>query len=157
MHFSNPFIFLSLANRRGNKSYDNRTRNNRSNNSRLFQLNSWSEKLSRTPRIRKTSAFFRRQENYQDHSRQLVHEIPKWLQLRNFDECYYGEYGVRLEKGIESYESLGLPYLDYLKLHLEEAYPDVMDLYNKIKMNHADWSHKIRDYVCAGHHIQPIV
>ena len=47
-----------------------------------------------------------------------------------------------LEKGIESYESLGLPYLDYLKLHLEEAYPDVMDLYNKIKMNHADWSHK---------------
>jgi hypothetical protein len=35
----------------------------------------------------------------------------------------YNEYGLQFENGIEDYKPLNLPYLEYLKLHLEAAYP----------------------------------
>jgi hypothetical protein len=103
------------------------------------------EKLSCKPRITETIAFFGRQDDYRKHSRDLVGVIHKWLELRNFDECSYTEYGVHFEKGIEDYEPLGVPYLNHLKSHLEAAYPDLMDLYKKIERNHADWSKKIKE------------
>jgi hypothetical protein len=132
----------------GYLSYASGDRNcirSRRNDSRWFSAIS---KLFK-PRISKgfeeTDRFFRRKDEYLVHSLDLVSEIPIWVKLRNFDECHYADDGIHFENGIEDYKPHGVPYLGYLKLHLQTAYPDITDLYNKIKKNHTDWTQKIKE------------
>jgi hypothetical protein len=149
----NPFIFPPIASYRSHKTHADRDRNHNKYNSWKFWVNSGLSKLSIPTGFEETNRFFRREASYHAHSLQLVEEIPIWLDLRNFDECYYADYEVRFEKGIETYESyMGVPYLGYLKLHLEAAYPDITDLYNRIKKNHTDWSQKIKE-IMSGQNI----
>jgi hypothetical protein len=102
-------------------------------------------KLSFSKRFEETESFFRRKDDYLKHSVDLVNEIPKWLDLRNFDECYYGDYGIRFDNRIEDYRHYEVPYLDHLKIHLESAYPDITNFHNSIKKNHEAWSQKIKE------------
>jgi hypothetical protein len=141
----NPFIFPPIVSYRSHKSYADRDRNHNRYNSWKFWVNSKLSKLSVSKGFEETDGFFRRKDDCLIHSLDLVNEIPKWLDLRNFDECHYADDGIHFDKGIEDYKPFGVPYLGYLKLYLESAYPDITDLYNKIKKNHTDWSQKIKE------------
>ena len=95
--------------------------------------------------------FFRWEEAYRDHSRQLAEAIPKWLDRMNFTECEYKYGTVYFQKQIEAsnIEPNKVPYVEELRSHLEIGYPEIINRYRTIQRNDEQRSLRIKEMMSA--------
>ena len=99
----------------------------------------------------KTDGFFRWEEAYHTHSRQLAEAIPKWLDRMNFTECEYKNGTTYFRKQIEatSIEPNKVPYVEELRSHLGLGYPEIMNQYRMIQRNDEQRSLRINEIMSA--------
>jgi hypothetical protein len=156
VYYYNWFIFPCIG------SY--RTHNGGVTTNRCYSRNSnwrfWSNleflKPPSSKESRGTDGFFKWEEAYRNHSRQLAEMIPRWLENMNFTECEY-KYGRALfqEQIVPSstarHPSDRIPHIDQLIDHLEVGFPEMMNRYCTIRTNHEQRSLKIREIMTAQH------
>lgn len=142
MYSYNWFIFPHIGQYKcSNGSIRTNRHYSRNNNWRF-----WSILEFLKPSSSKTYGFFRWQERYQEHSNQIVDEILKWINQMSFTECDYGDGRVRFRVQSDPYR---IPYLEQLKSHLQQGYPDIINRYNGIGKNHEQLSKKIQEIMSA--------
>jgi hypothetical protein len=116
-------------------------------NLELFQL-------QKTKKCRGKDGFFRWEEAYSNHSRQLAEVIPRWLDNMNFTDCEYKYGRAVFQKQILPNSTARhllnrIPHIDELINHLEVGYPDMIGRYRTIQTNHQQRSLKIKEIMTA--------